>query len=174
MSYPRCNVLNFTRISPFVRSLVSMFLLVGILFFGARGILILSLQTSSPMMGVSSGSMNHRYNEGPHWENFYIERGINPENFPLQNGLQKGDLIFVKGVDSLSDIQVGDVVVHGEAYGRPIVHRVFEINLEEGYFCTHGDANDEDIIERGISFKKVRGKVVFSVPYLGYPSLWTD
>ncbi len=170
MSYPRTNVLNSTRISPFVRSLVSIFLLVGVLFFGIRGILILSLQSSTPMRGVSSGSMHHTDNG---WKDFYIERGINPENFPLQNGIQKGDLIFIKGVDSFNDIQVGDVVMFGEAYGKPIVHRVYEINLEEGYICTHGDALDEDQVEIGISFSEVKGKVVFSIPYLGYPSIWT-
>lgn len=164
------NLLNVNEIIPFVRDLVSIFLLVGILFFGIKGILILSFQTSSPMMGVSSGSMNHK---GNGWKEYYINKGIKPENFPFQKGLQKGDLVFVQGVDSLGDIQVGDVVVW-QRKQESIIHRVVNVNLEKGYFDTKGDANPGYAIERRIHISDVIGKAVFSIPYLGYPSIWTD
>lgn len=159
-----------TRISPFVRDLISMFLLVGVVFFGVRGVLVLAFQTSSPMMGVSSGSMTHSGG----WENYYIERGINPDNFPFQNGLQKGDLVIVNGVHSIEDIHVGDVIVWKRRDETPIIHRVVEVNRGEGYFNTKGDNNPDFVIDERIRMNHVIGEAVLSIPYLGYPSLWTD
>lgn len=170
ISYPKSNFLNINGISPFVRDLLTIFLLVGVLFFGIKGILIFSLHASSPMMGVSSGSMRHIDDQ---WEDYFVERGINPENFPFQNGLQRGDLVFVKGVHSLSDIQVGDVVVWQRGR-KSIIHRVVKVNLENDYFNTKGDANPEHSVEKRIRINHVIGKAVFSIPYLGYPSIWTS
>lgn len=152
--------------NPVIVEVISLFLVVGVIYFGVKGAMILGFRTPSPMMGVSSGSMRHL--DGS-WKNYYEQENYNPSTFPFQGGLERGDLVFVKGVDSFNDIQIGDVIVWQKGDGKRIIHRVADINEEQRSFSTKGDANLES--ERGIRLKHVIGKAVFSVPYLGYPSL---
>lgn len=149
--------------------IVSLFLLVGFIYFLIQGGLVLCFRTSSPMMGVSSGSMD---TEDEGWRGYYEDGNENPSEFPFQNGLQEGDLVFVRGLNSLEDIEVGDVVVFwwkGPEGKKRIIHRVAKINEAENTISTKGD--DNPFLETGIYFENVIGKAVFSVPYLGYPSV---
>lgn len=149
--------------------IISLILLVGIIYFLVKGGLVLGFRTPSPMMGVSSGSMDHA--DGS-WKDYYVEKGYEVSEFPFQNGLQKGDLVFVRGVNSIEDIERGDVVVFWWGRGgqrKRIIHRVAEINEDKGTISTKGDANL--VLERDIYIKNVIAKAVTSVPYLGYPSL---
>ncbi len=148
--------------------IISLFLLVGMIYFFVKGGLILGFQTTSPMMGVSSGSMNHT--DGA-WKDYYIDKEYTVSEFPFQNGLQIGDLVFVQGVSSIDGVQVGDVVVFWWEDGsrRRIIHRVAKVNENKETISTKGDANP--VLEKSIEFDNVIGKAVFSVPYLGYPSL---
>lgn len=82
-----------------------------------------------------------------------------------------GTLVVVKPVDP-DRIRVGDVVTYQLESGRPAVatHRVTEIthNLAgETRFTTQGDAN-ESADAAQVCPAQVRGKVWYSVPYLGY------
>lgn len=148
---------------------VSLFLLVGFIYFLIQGGLVLGFRTSSPMMGVSSGSMD---TEDEGWRGYYEDGNENTSEFPFQNGLQEGDLVFVRGLSSLDDIEVGEVVVFwykGAGEKKRIIHRVAEINEAENSISTKGD--DNPFLERGIYIDNVIGEAVFSVPYLGYPSV---
>ncbi len=148
---------------------ISLLLLVGVVVFGVRGALILGLRTTSPMFGISSGSMEH---SDDHWQEYFLKRNYDPSDFPFQQGLQKGDLVFIRGVDSLDDVQVGDVIVFHSTWGiedRLIIHRIADVNRSEGYVITKGDANPNPDPEV-IPLEAIRGKAIFSIPYLGYPS----
>ena len=129
---------------------ISIFL-IGFAFLGSYliyFILQITLNTSTPMVVVVSGSM---------------EPNIN-----------KGDLLFIQGVDP-EDIQVGDVIVydaHGLWVGAPedpIVHRVIDIDEDDDklYFITKGDANDLKDKEP-VPENRVLGKVVGRIPYVGW------
>ena len=51
----------------------------------------------------------------------------------------------------------------------PTTHRVYDIKVVEGepYYITKGDANNAPD-QREVSKREIIGKVLFSVPYLGY------
>ncbi|KXB05238.1 hypothetical protein AKJ50_01450 [candidate division MSBL1 archaeon SCGC-AAA382A13] len=153
---------------PALAEIIALFLLVGIVYFAVKGALVLGFRSPYPIMGVKTGSMDH---EDESWRINYKERGFEPSEFPFQDGLQIGDLVFVKGVDSLDDIEVGDVIAWKYS-NEKYIHRVWIINENEGTVTTRGDAN-EGFLEKEVnmSFDRIVGKAVFSVPYLGQLSI---
>jgi hypothetical protein len=111
------------------------------------------------------------------WRNYFTDRGYDTSNFPVQGGFERGDLLFIEGVNPLMDVKVGDVVVFDvPTQSIPIVHRVVAITESNGeiYFTTKGDNNPYVIlgIEQHIEPAQVRGRVVFVIPKIGYLSLW--
>ena len=82
-----------------------------------------------------------------------------------------GTLVVVKPLDP-DRIRVGDVVTYQLESGRPAVatHRVTDVthNLAgEMSFTTQGDANESADAEP-VRSAQVRGKLWYSLPYLGY------
>ena len=77
-----------------------------------------------------------------------------------------GSLIYVKDVD-YRDLDVRDVITYKS--GKSIVtHRIIEVVNEGGVkFRTQGDANDNADATL-VSPGNVLGKVVFSIPFMGY------
>lgn len=84
-----------------------------------------------------------------------------------------GDIIIVNPVD-INDIIVNDIIAF-ESSGSTITHRVMSItNKEELIFHTKGDAN-EGLDNFVVPGKDIKGKVIFTIPYLGYlPSIIKD
>ena len=86
----------------------------------------------------------------------------------MEPELSVGDLIYVKSVDSIQDIQVGDdltFVLNEELVVA--THRVVRIDAEKQHLYTKGIANElED--DAPVHFKNVIGTVSFSIPLLGY------
>lgn len=144
-----------------IKEVLTLLLLIGIVYFAVKGALILGLGTVSPMVGVSGTSMTHSDNM---WRIYYEN---NAEGFPFQDGVHPGDLVLVEGIDSMEDLKMGDVVVWVDGNTR-IIHRV--ALKKENYLRTRGDNNE--YLDDKISVDRVIGKAVFSVSYLGYPSLW--
>lgn len=68
-----------------------------------------------------------------------------------------------------SDLKVGDIITFSgmNEDDIPITHRIVEITEDNGYI-TKGDANDSPD-SRVIYPREVLGKVLFSIPLLGYP-----
>ncbi|MGN1334481.1 MAG: signal peptidase I [Anaerovoracaceae bacterium] len=78
-----------------------------------------------------------------------------------------GSLIYVKDA-AAEEIQVGDPITF--VLNEDLVvatHRVVEIDAENQYFYTKGDANDY-VDGSPVHFNNLIGKPVFSIPYLGY------
>ena len=70
-----------------------------------------------------------------------------------------------------NDYKVGDIITFGEISKTktPTTHRIKDIKIVDGnpVYITKGDANNsEDNAE--VLVTSVKGKVLFSVPYLGY------
>ncbi len=92
------------------------------------------------------------------------------KTFVVQSGSMEpsigtGSVVVVKPFESYAQ---GDVITFGPRSKTkpPTTHRIIEVK-EDGNFVTKGDANeDEDI--RAVSRYEVIGKVIFSVPYIGY------
>ena len=104
------------------------------------------LKSEYPMAAITSGSM---------WP-----------------ALQKGDMVFIQGIQSKNDFEVGDIVVYKNPQGFTI-HRVEE--KQATVAITKGDANNtldapvkyEDIIGKAVEF---RGKPL-NIPLLGNISI---
>lgn len=79
----------------------------------------------------------------------------------MEPALSANDMIFVA---RSSGYKTGDVVVYS-TQGTPVVHRVIEIDEENGVLTTQGDANNT--ADAPVSVSKVKGKVVFSIPGVG-------
>jgi len=92
--------------------------------------------------------------------------------------LNVGDLIFVVGVDPAS-VSVGDIIVfnvpapHDRYTPSPIVHRVVEVNVEDGevYFRTKGDNNPSADAWK-VPAGNLIGRYAGRIPYVGLPILF--
>jgi hypothetical protein len=166
-----------------VRDTLVFLLLLGIFYFTFMGSLTLIFRTNSFWMGVTSGSMKH--DDGA-WRSYYTAQGENSYRFPIQGGFERGDLLIVQGVNSISEISVGDVLIIDRGPGvTPLTHRVVEVWEENGEvrLKTKGDANSQsweyfyEVNRRvsgdyPISPNQILGKVIFVIPKIGYISLW--
>ena len=80
-----------------------------------------------------------------------------------------GDLIYVKEVKP-HEVEVGDPITFILNENLVVAtHRVVEINSEESYFITKGDANNA-IDAAPVHFNNLIGVPKFKIPYLGYAS----
>ncbi|MDI6643044.1 MAG: hypothetical protein QMD95_03220 [Candidatus Hodarchaeaceae archaeon] len=152
-----------------VRGVLEFFLMLGILYFIMSGALVLAFRTDSYWMAVISNSMKH---DGDTWREPFANQGYDTSQFPLQGGFERGDLLIIQGVYSVSEIAIGDVVIMDQGPGIiPLAHRVVYIWEENGRasFRTKGDANlTYEVFEP----EDVLGKVVFVIPKLGHIALW--
>ena len=86
----------------------------------------------------------------------------------MSPAFETGSLLIVTQVDARS-VQVNDVITfRGENDSVATTHRVVEIVDEDGlHFITRGDANNvNDPLP--VPADEVIGRVVFSIPYIGY------
>jgi signal peptidase len=100
-----------------------------------------------------------------------ISSGI--KTFVVQSGsmepaIKTGSVAVVSPMDNYA---VGDIITFGENKGKilPTTHRIVESRAIDGkiIYKTKGDANNgPDMME--ISKSSIIGKVILSIPYLGY------
>jgi signal peptidase len=99
--------------------------------------------------------------------------GGNYKLFIVQSGsmepaIKMGSLVIVKPA---KDYKIGDVISFGlvTKTKAPTTHRIYDIKVTDGKisYITKGDANNAPD-QREVSKKDVIGKVLFSIPYLGY------
>ncbi|MHA1797143.1 MAG: signal peptidase I [Candidatus Helarchaeota archaeon] len=132
------------------KKIISLAIIFGIIF-GAigsfYGISVLILGTTMPYSVVVSGSMKPTLNEG--------------------------DILIIQHVQD-GEIQKNDIIVFwaktwgGLDPGTPVVHRVINITYSgESYYETKGDNNPTS--DPLTPYHNVIGKVIFVIPYLGYP-----
>ncbi len=128
------------------------------------------LKTDLPVVAVISESMTHdSTTEYVHYKYLESEYGYDKDfinSWPIKNGFRKGDVLVIKGVNQ-SDLKVGDVIVFSiEGQKIPIVHRI--IKIDNGTIQTKGDHNP---VPDPWNIEKIHGKVVFVIPFLGWPKL---
>ncbi len=125
-----------------LRSAATVMVILAMIFaFAISGVRIFGLQ----VYGVLTGSMEPAY--------------------------PTGSLVYIKKVDPAS-LRVNDVITFSVGRGVVATHRIVELvpNPDNPYsvsFRTKGDANDH-VDNALVQQSNVVGKVVFSLPYLGY------
>ncbi|MAG45795.1 MAG: signal peptidase I [Nanoarchaeota archaeon] len=120
-------------------------------------------------------AMEESNQNSDYWEvcgGWYESREITKEEFskfPQNKGFNIGDIFILQ---KPKDIKLGEVIVYNNGFNAaPIIHRVIEINEEDGktFYKTKGDYNEKSYaFEEKISENKVYGKVLLKVPYLGW------
>ena len=86
----------------------------------------------------------------------------------MEGSIDKGDVVFID--KSIKEYDVGDVIVF-EYGGTIIIHRIVEIKGDNThYYLTKGDANNA-IDNWEISDKNIKGKCIFSIKYIGIPTV---
>ena len=80
-----------------------------------------------------------------------------------------GSVVYVKKVAPES-IKKGDVITFLMNGSTTVTHRVVEVDSENKKFVTRGDANNTN--DSPVDFSSVYGKVVYTVPYLGFVAVW--
>lgn len=186
--------------------LILIFLIVKFIIFP---IFSLALGAPLPFVIIESGSLEHRIvsydkNIQPHicglsferaedisrnftryWQycgNWYEEHNITREQFeewPYSRGLNKGDIIVVKGLRDYS-YETGDIIIFSRKeprYKTPIIHRVIDIESDdetnEFVFSTKGDHNSEQWgYELEIEKEQIIGRAVWRIPKLGWVKLF--
>ena len=146
----------------FNKKVVFAIIMICVAFFGSfliYFILQLSLNTSTPVVVVVSGSMEPTIHEG----DLLFVKGTNPES--IKNGTI---------IDKDGDIIVFDARgLWSGAPQDPIVHRVVgkELRIDGYYFRTKGDANslpDPDWVPES----KIFGVVIGGIPYIGWVKIF--
>lgn len=166
-----------------VFSIIILFIFIKFIFFP---ILSLATGTSLPLAIVESCSMYHEDNllsDIDKWweihENNYEPFNIDQstfEEFKFTKGFNKGDILFITGVDP-KKIKVGDIIIfQSQIQSTPIIHRVVEIKEENGekIFSTMGDnvGHVQKGIEDSIKENQIIGKASFNIaPYVGWVKL---
>ncbi|MEK6835766.1 MAG: signal peptidase I, partial [Nanoarchaeota archaeon] len=153
------------------------FILVKFIIYPGLGLV---LQTTHPVVAVVSKSMEHNSDFDAWWQEnskLYESYNINKQdfiNYPMKNGFNKGDIIFLK---SAKNVKIGDIIVFKGNSANPIIHRVVKIH-DNGNYQTKGDNNPDSFNELGetnINKNEVIGKAFFRLPLLGWVKiLFTD
>jgi len=86
----------------------------------------------------------------------------------MEPAIHIGSVVVIKPSE---DYKIGDIITFGKDTKTdvPTTHRIIEMRAEAGkmIFQTKGDAN-ENADAREVKESEVIGKVLFSIPYLGY------
>ncbi|MHA1838907.1 MAG: signal peptidase I [Candidatus Ranarchaeia archaeon] len=144
------------RLHPLIRESITILVTAGIIvgvFFGANMLLVSAMGTESPIVVVSSGSM--------------------------QPTLSVGDICLIQHREP-EKIEVGDIIVFQATWlsdtSFPVIHRVVNITILNGtyYFTTQGDNTltnpyPDPALAPG---DRVYGVVVFTLPRIGMIILW--
>ena len=152
----------------FFVSLILIVIFIKLIFFPALTIIT---GAPLPLVVVESCSMYHTASFQGWWERnkgWYEQRNVTLadfEEFPLKNGLNKGDIVIVWGK---GEMQRGDIIIFSAKTRYPVIHRV----ITENPRATKGDNNpDQLLFERTISDNALMGKAVAKIPYLGWIKL---
>ena len=86
----------------------------------------------------------------------------------------RGDVVVINKLSDLekSNLKVGDIIQY-KRKDTMVIHRIIDIvddNDERGYILQGDNNNSEDPFI--VYDNQIVGKEIFSIPKLGYPSVW--
>lgn len=135
----------------FLWNFVFYVVIIGGIVFGLPKFLVWKLDTQYPMAAITSGSM-----------------------WPV---LKQGDMVFIKGIHSSEQVQVGDIIVFkNRTNGTLTIHRVVKLGDK---ITTKGDANFSE--DAPVDYKDVIGETLnwsenkpVRIPKLGSITIFTS
>ena len=80
-----------------------------------------------------------------------------------------GSLVYVKSEEP-KEIKSGDIITFLKGNAIVTTHRVVENDVNKKELITKGDANNTNDI-KPVTYDQVKGKVVLTIPFLGYAAL---
>ena len=89
----------------------------------------------------------------------------------MKPGINVGDAVIGVRVKE-SELKLDDVIVY-KGDNNLIIHRLVDIEKKgkKNYYHTKGDSNNtEDDVD--IRYEDIKGKVIFRIPYIAYPSIY--
>jgi signal peptidase I len=92
----------------------------------------------------------------------------------MEPAIKTGSIVLVKQIGS-QELRINDIITFSTKNALiPTTHRIFGINNDgnEIKIITKGDVNRTSDPNQ-IGFADIRGKVIISIPYFGYISVWT-
>jgi len=99
---------------------------------------------------------------------------LNVMSGSMEPVLHVGSIVFLTKVDPTT-LKQNDIITFNSTQDQvdSVTHRIKTITNKNGVlsFSTKGDANQTPDVD-AVSADKVLGKVMFSIPYLGYLSVW--
>lgn len=95
--------------------------------------------------------------------------------YSMEPKFTRGDTVVVEKLKTESEkrkLKKGDIIQY-QYNGTVIVHRIIDSYSEDGekFYILKGDNNKSKDL-KPVSLNQVMGKVVFSIPKIGYPSVW--
>lgn len=88
----------------------------------------------------------------------------------MEPTLHVGSLAYVRPTDA-TKIEKGDIITFFmKGSSMVATHRVVSIDMQNREFTTKGDANNTQ--DAPVSFDRLVGKTLFSIPYLGYMTMF--
>lgn len=106
---------------------------------------------------------------------FFVPKILGCENLAVLSGsmepkISVGSMVIVQDVDP-NDLEVGDIITYKISDTTLVTHRIVSIDQDAQQIVTKGDANDVNDGEP-VSFSNVVGKLLISIPFLGYISIY--
>ncbi len=172
-------------------NIIVAFLVIRYAIYPLLGVM---LGTSLPIVAVISESMDHGLYDGKlcgqqlaefkdsfdnYWDicgGWYEDNGISKQQFqqfPFKEGFYKGDVIILWRANK-DNLKAGDILVFQGDKPQPIIHRVVKVweEKEKFFYQTKGDHNSDSFSgflgETKINEKRLLGKGIIKVPYLGW------
>lgn len=106
---------------------------------------------------------------------FFVPKIFGCENLAVLSGSMEpeipvGAMIIIQE-DNPEDLEIGDIITYRIDDSTMVTHRIVNIDQKKREIVTKGDANNT-VDGTPISFTDVVGKMLFSVPLLGYLSIY--
>lgn len=89
----------------------------------------------------------------------------------MEPEIQAGSIVYIDKNIEIEEIQEKDIIGYCMNNEVKVVHRIVQLDRENHMVVTKGDANQvEDITP--VPFERIEGKVIVSIPYIGYGVAW--
>lgn len=89
----------------------------------------------------------------------------------MEPAIHTGSLIYIDLDVKGEDVKEGDVIAFYISESASATHRVIEVNSDEKYFITQGDANEFPDFNP-VTYDMLIGRTEHAIPYLGYVINW--
>jgi signal peptidase I len=84
--------------------------------------------------------------------------------------IKVGDGVLINKLCNRDELKEGDIVAYINDEDVIVVHRIYKVN-KDNTFITKGDFNNSADIKY-VTKKQIKGKVMFKIPFIAYPSIY--